>query len=57
MPRRQTWLSAKPTELKTFVPQDFYGTHLGTFGGLLQQRNLKNHEFNFFPKLPTNPSS
>jgi len=30
---RPTWLCAKPTELKTFVHQDFHGTHLGTFVG------------------------
>jgi len=31
---RQAWPCAKPTELKTFVHQDFHGIHLGTFGGL-----------------------
>ena len=31
---RQTWPFAKPTELKTFVHQDFHGIHLGTFVGL-----------------------
>ena len=30
---RQPWPCAKPTELKTFVHQDFNGIHLGTFGG------------------------
>jgi len=28
---RQPWPCAKPTELKTFVHQDFHGIHLGTF--------------------------
>ena len=31
---RPTWLCAKPTELKTFVHQNFHGIHLRTFGGL-----------------------
>jgi len=31
---RPTWLSAKPSELKTFVHQDFHGIHLRTFVGL-----------------------
>jgi len=31
---RPTWPCAKPTELKTFVHQDFHGIHLGTFVGL-----------------------
>jgi len=31
---RQLWPCAKPTELKTFVHQDFHGIHLGTFVGL-----------------------
>jgi len=31
MPHRQTWPSAKTSELKTFVHQDFYGTHLEAF--------------------------
>ena len=33
MPHRPTWPCAKHTELKTFMHQEFYGTHLGTFGG------------------------
>jgi len=33
MVHRPTWPCAKPTELKTFVHQDFHGIHLGTFGG------------------------
>jgi len=105
---RQPWPCAKPTELKTFVHQDFHGIHLGTFVGLsnahiskitnfifshnsppshlamswckthrtqnfgarrlrwyslgdicrpFQPSHLKNHEFQFFTKLPTKPSS
>jgi len=112
---RQPWPCAKPTELKTFVHQDFHGFHLGTFVGLsnphiskitnfifsqnsplshlvmpwcteqlakckthrtqnfraprlswysfgdiwrpFQLSHLKNHEFHFFTKLPTKPSS
>jgi len=30
---RPTWPCAKPSELKTFVRQDFHGIHLGAFGG------------------------
>jgi len=112
---RRTWPSAKPSELKTFVHQDFHGIHLGKFVGLsnpriskimnfilsqnsppshlamtwctdelgnvqnplnsklpctktlmvfiwahlgpIQPSHLKNHEFEFFTKLPTRPSS
>jgi len=105
---RQPWSCSKPTELKTFVHQDFDGIHLGTFVGLsnahiskitnfifsqnsplshlamswckthrtqnfgarrllwysfgdicrpFQPSHLKNHEFQFFTKLPTKPSS
>ncbi|MBR7513117.1 hypothetical protein KC219_23455, partial [Mycobacterium tuberculosis] len=31
---RQPWPCAKPSELKTFVHQEFHGIHLGAFGGL-----------------------
>jgi len=111
----QPWPCAKPSELKTFVHQDFHGIHLGTFVGLsnphiskitnfnftqnsppshlampwrtdqlgpvqyppnsklsctktfmvliwdicrpFQPSHLKNHDFHFFTKLPTKPSS
>ena len=104
---RPTWPCAKPTELKTFMHQDFHGTHLETFVGPsnphiskitnfnfsqntppshlalpwckthrtqnfrarrlrwysfgdicrpFQPSHLKNHEFQFFTKLPTKPS-
>jgi len=112
---RQLWPCAKPSELKTFMHQEFHGIHLGIFVGLfnphiskttnfifsqnsaqaiwqchygpttlakwqtLRTQNfrppriswysfgdicrpfqlsyLKNHEFHFFTKLPTNQSS
>jgi len=112
---RKAWPCAKPTELKSFVHQDFHGNHFGTFVGLsnphiskttnfifsqnsppshlatpwctaslamckthrtqnfraprlswysfvdifrpFQPSHLKNHEFHFFTKLPTMPSS
>ena len=112
---RPTLPCAKPTELKTFVHQDFHGIHLGAFAGQsnphiskttnfnfsqnsppslffcrgaptnlgmcithrtqkfraprlswysftgiwrpIQPSHLKNHEFHFFTKLPTKPSS
>ena len=112
---RQPWPCAKPSELKTFVHQEFHGIHLGTFVGFsnphipkttnfiisqnsppstialpwctdslghmkplrtqnfrapriswysfwvicrpFQPSHLKNHEFHFFTKLPTQPSS
>jgi len=112
---QQTSPYAKPSELKTFVHQEFHGIHLGTFGGYsnphnskttnfifsqnsppshlamswctdllamcktyrtqnfcaptlswysfghiwrpLQPSHLQNHEFHFFTKLPTKPSS
>jgi len=39
------------------VHEDFDGIHLETFVGLFQPSHLKNHEFQFFTKLPTMPSS
>jgi len=112
---RKPWPCSKPTELKTFVHQDFQGMHLGTFWGFsnhhfskitnfifsqnsprshlampwctanlgqvqnppnsklsctrtfmvfiwgiwrpFQPSHLKKHEFHFFTKLPTKPSS
>ena len=38
---RQAWPCAKPTELKTFVHQDFHGIHLGTFVGFSNPHILK----------------
>jgi len=54
---RPTWPCAKPTELKTFVHQEFHGTHLGTLVGLSNPHISKITTFIFFSKLPTKPSS
>jgi len=54
---RPTWPCAKPTELKTFVHQDFHGIHLRTFVGLSNPQISKIMNFNLFTKLPTKPSS
>jgi len=54
---RPTWPCAKPTELKTFVHQDFHGIHLGAFGGQSNPHISKTTNFSFWPKLPTKPSS
>jgi len=47
-----TWPSAKPTELKTFVHQDFHGLHLGTFGGLSNPHTSKITNFIFSQNSP-----
>jgi len=44
---RQPWPCAKPTELKTFVHQDFHGIYLGTFVGLSNPPISKTSNFNF----------
>ena len=44
---RPTWPCAKPTELKTFVHQDFHGIHLGTFVGLSNPHISKITNFIF----------
>jgi len=44
---RQPWPCAKPTELKTFVHQDFHGIHLGTFVGLSNPHISKITNFIF----------
>jgi len=49
---RPTWSCAKPTELKTFVHQDFHGIHLGTFGGLSNPQISKSTNFNFSQNSP-----
>jgi len=49
---RQPWPCAKPTELKTFVHQDFHGIHLGTFGGLSHRHISKNTNFLFSQNSP-----
>jgi len=48
---RQPWLCAKPTELKTFVHQDFHGIHLGTFVGLSTLTSQKPR-ISIFHKAP-----
>jgi len=49
---RQLWPCAKPTELKTFVKQDFHGIHLGTLLGLSNRHNAKIPNFNFSQNSP-----
>jgi len=49
---RPTWPCAKPTELKTFVHQDFHGIHLGTFGGQSNPHISKTTNFNFSQNSP-----
>jgi len=49
---RPTWPCAKPTELKTFMHQDFHGTHLGTFVGLSNPHISKITNFNFSQNSP-----
>ena len=51
---RPTWPSANSIQFKTFLHQDFYSTHLGTFVGL---SNAHISKFHFFTKLPTKQSS
>jgi len=47
-----TWPCAKPTELKTFVHQDFHGIHLGAFGGLSNPHISKIMNFIFSQNSP-----
>jgi len=54
---RQPWPCAKPSELKTFIHQEFNGLHLGTFVGLSNHHISKTTNFFFFTKLPTKQSS
>ena len=49
---RQAWPCAKPTELKTFVHQDFHGIHLGTFLGLSNPHISKITNFIFSQNSP-----
>jgi len=56
---RRTWPSAKPSELKTFVHQDFHGIHLGTFVGLsnphiskITNFILSQHPLRSHPAMP-----
>jgi len=43
---------AKPSELKTFMHQEFHGIHLGTFGGLSNPHISKTTNFNFSQNIP-----
>jgi len=47
-----TSLGAKPSELKTFVHQEFHGIHLGTFGGLSNPHISKTTNFIFSQNSP-----
>jgi len=49
---RQPWPCAKPTELKTFVHQDFHGINLGTFWGQSNHHISKTMNFNFSQNSP-----
>jgi len=44
---RPTWPSANSIQFKTFVHQDFYSTHLGTFVGLSNPHISKTMNFIF----------
>jgi len=50
---RQPWPCAKPSELKTFVLQEFNGIHLGTFVGLSNPHIPKTTNFIFSQKSPS----
>ena len=49
---RPTWPCEKPTELKTLMPQDFHGIHLGTFGGQSNHHISKTTNLNFIQNTP-----
>jgi len=49
---RLTWPSAKPSELKTFVHQDFHGIHFGAFGGQSNPHISKTTNFIFSQNCP-----
>jgi len=49
---RPTWSCAKPTELKTFVHQEFYGINLGKFVGHSKLHILKTTNFIFSQNNP-----
>ena len=59
MVHRQPWPCENPSELKTFVHQEFHCIHLGTFVGISNPHisKITNHNFHFFTQLPTKPSS
>jgi len=49
---RQPWPCSKPSELKTFVHQDFHGIHLGTFVGVSNPHISKTTNFIFSQNSP-----
>jgi len=49
---RQPWPSANPSELKTFVHQEFHGIDLGTFVGLSNPHISKTTNFIFSQNSP-----
>jgi len=51
---RQHWPCAKPSEVKTFMHQDFHGIHLGTFVGLSNPHFSQTTNFIFSQNSPTN---
>jgi len=50
---RPTWPCAKPINLKTFVHQEFYSIHFGTFVSHLNHHISKITNFIFSQKQPT----
>ena len=49
---RPTWPCAKPTDLKTFVHQEFYGIYLGTFVNHFNHHISKTTNFIFSQNNP-----
>jgi len=49
---RQPWPRAKPSEIKTFVLQEFHSIHLGTFVGLSNPHISKITNFIFSQNSP-----
>jgi len=49
---RQPWACANPSELKTFVHQEFHGIHLGTYVGLSIPHISKTMNFIFSQNSP-----
>jgi len=52
MVHRQPWPYVNPTELKTFVHQEFHGLHLGTFVGQSNSHMSKTTNFIFSQNSP-----
>jgi len=52
MVHQQPWPCAKPSELKTFVHQEFHDIHLGTFVGLSNPHISKTTNFIFSQNSP-----